>query len=65
MRVIIDRFEGNYAIVEMNIGNMCVIPRKLIPDAKENDVIDIDINEEETIKRKEEISELSKKVFEE
>ena len=65
MRVIVDRFEGNYAIVEMDIGNMCVIPRKLIADAKENDVIDIDINEEETIKRKEEIKKLSEEVFEE
>lgn len=65
MRVIIDRFEGNYAIVEMDIGNMCVIPRKLIPDAKENDVIDIEINELETLKRKDEINKFSDEVFEE
>ena len=65
MQVIIDRFEGDYVVVEIKRGDLSIIPRELLPDAKEKDVIDININEEETKKRKEEISKLSDKVFEE
>lgn len=65
MQVIVDHIEGNYIIVEIGVGNMAVIPKKLIPNAKDGDVIDININNEKTNNRKEYISELSKKVFEE
>lgn len=44
--LIIDRFEGNWAILEYSAGDVTFnIPRELMPDdAKEGDVINISIN---------------------
>lgn len=63
MRVIIDRFEGEFAKVEIEEGNFCDIPRDLVPDAKEGDVIDIIINYEETEKLKHEVDNLIDELF--
>lgn len=43
MKVIIDRFENNYAIAELNNGeNFIDIPKNLIPpNTKEGDVLNI------------------------
>ena len=38
MKVIVDRFEGDYAVVEIAIGKCVNIPRVLVPDAKEVNV---------------------------
>ena len=58
MKVIIDRFEGDYAVVETEDKIMVNLPKSLIPGAKEGDVISISIDEEETKKRKDNISKL-------
>ena len=55
MKVIIDRFEGDYAIVELDEGKILELPKELIPEAEEGDVINIEILKEETNKRKEQI----------
>lgn len=40
MAMIIDRFEGEYAAVEKDGGNIMNIPRTLLPEeARENDII--------------------------
>ena len=44
MKVIIDRFEGEYAIVEIETGKFVNIPKILLPNSKEGDVINIEIN---------------------
>ena len=41
MRVIIDRFEGEYAVVELD-GEMLTAPRALFGDACEGDAIQIE-----------------------
>lgn len=64
MKVIIDRFEGEYAVVELEIGKFVNMPKILVPDAHEGDVIDIYIDEKETKKRKKHISELMNDLFE-
>lgn len=64
MKVIIDRFEGDYAVVEIEIGNCVNIPKILIPNAKEGDVIKIEIDKKETLERKKHIQELMNNVFE-
>lgn len=64
MKVIIDRFEGNYAVLEIEIGNFVNIPRLLVPNAKEGDVINIEIDKEDTLKRKKYIQKLMDDVFE-
>lgn len=65
MKVIIDRFEGDYAVVELEVGKCVNIPKILIPDAKEGDVIEIKIDRETTEERKKHIEELVNNVFDE
>lgn len=57
MRIVIDRFEGEFTVVETCCGKIYNIPSALLENAKEGDVVDIEINHTETSKRKE----LSKK----
>ncbi|CDF12343.1 putative uncharacterized protein [Mycoplasma sp. CAG:776] len=64
MKVIIDRFEGEYAVVELEVGKFVNMPKELVPDAHEGDVINIFIDEKETKRRKEHISELMNDLFE-
>ena len=64
MKLIIDRFEGEFAIVEINSEKIVDVPRCLFPDAKEGDVIDISIDTNETKKRKEKIQYLMNDLFE-
>ena len=42
MRVIIDRFEGNIAVVELE-EQMLNVPRALFPGAKEGDAVEITV----------------------
>lgn len=65
MKVIIDRFEGNYAIVELEDKSTVDMPKKLIPEgAKEGDVLSIEIDLEETNRRKERIKKLMDDLWE-
>lgn len=65
MKVIIDRFEGNYAIVELENRSTVDMPKKLIPEgAKEGDVLSIEIATDETNRRKERIKKLMDDLFE-
>lgn len=64
MKVIIDRFEGEYAIVEIELGKYTNIPKILLPNAKEGDIIKIEIEQKETEERKKYIQELMNNVFE-
>jgi len=49
MRVVIDRFEGNFAVVELDSKETVNMPKALLPQgAKEGDIISIDINKEKT-----------------
>lgn len=63
MKVIVDRFEGEYAVVEMENMEMCDMPRILIPNAKEGDVIEIKISVDDVNERKEQIDALANKLF--
>ena len=64
MKVIIDRFEGNYAVVEIDVGKFVNIPKVLLPNAKEGDVIKIEKDKKETKNRKKNIQKLMNDVFE-
>jgi hypothetical protein len=61
MKVIIDRFEGEYAVVELESGEFADMPKMLVPSlAEEGDVLEISIDENETARRKNRISEMMK-----
>jgi len=62
MQVIIDRFEAEFAVIELENKETVDVPAVLFPGAKEGDVIDITINHEETNKRKKNIAKLFNKL---
>ena len=64
MKVIIDRIEGDYAIVEIGVGKIVSVPKMLFQNAKEGDVFKIEIDSEETNIRKEKIQKLMNNLFE-
>jgi len=70
MKVIVDRFEGEYAVCEKEDKTMMDIPVKNLPvGAKEGDVLivsdnSIVIDNAETAKRKENINKLMDKLWE-
>lgn len=64
MLVTIDRFEGNFAVVETEDGQMVNMPSVLVPNAKEGDCIKIEIDREKTLSQKEEIKNLMDSLFE-
>lgn len=70
MRIIIDRFEGKYAVCQFEDGIMMNVPLPLLPKgAKEGDVVCIDndsimVDEESTQALKSEIKKLMDKLFE-
>ena len=69
MKIIIDRFEGNYAVCEKEDTTMINIERNKIPiEAKEGSVLSVTedgvtIDEEETKSRKKNIKELTKDLW--
>lgn len=69
MEVIIDRFEGKYAVCEKQDRTMINIEKSKIPkESKEGDVLNIAGNEisidiEETNKRKKEIEKLTRDLW--
>lgn len=63
MKVIIDRLEENFAVVETETGVMVDLPRILVPEAKEGDVVNITVDASATDKRKQAIDELMNDLF--
>ena len=64
MILIIDRFEGNFAVVELENKEYVNIPKSAIPmEAKEGDIISVIIEQEETEKRRLEIKKRFSKLF--
>ena len=64
MKIIIDRFEGEFAIVEADGGVTFSIPKDLLKCAKERDVLNLEFDEEETKKRRSGIEKLMGELFE-
>lgn len=64
MKYAIDRFEGEYAVIVDDNEKTFLIPKELVKNYQENDIIMIVKDEEETIKRKERITNMMNKLFE-
>ena len=64
MKVIIDRIEGNFAVVEISKGKMLNVPKELFIGANEGDVVEITVLKKETEERKKKIEKLMNNVFE-
>ena len=64
MKVTIDRFEGDYAVVELEDRQMVDLPKALVPsDANEGDILEITVNREETEKRRRRIEKLTEDLW--
>ncbi len=63
MRIIIDRFEGDFALCETENGKILDVPSELFENAHEGDVFDISFNEKETLNRKENLNSRLKNLF--
>lgn len=55
MQIIIDRIEGDMAVVELPDRRTVVVPLSFFPDAKEGGVYEITKNEDETAEREKRI----------
>ena len=64
LKVILDRFEEDFALVELENKEILNIPRILVSEAEEGDIIEIRICKEETRQRQEEIEKLANDLFE-
>lgn len=66
MKFSIDRFEGEFAVIELENQKIISIPKAILPkESKEGDILAITIQQEETIARKKELSRLASSLFEE
>lgn len=65
----VDRFEGDYAIIETDDGQVINTKKELLPkNIREGDVINLQnmtIDSEETLRRKNNIQKLADELFEE
>ena len=49
MKLVIDRFEGTIAVIELPNGHMVDCPKALLPDnAKEGSILNITVDENDT-----------------
>lgn len=65
MRVVIDRFEDGFAVLELESGKVVNVPVEIIPEgAKEGDVLLIEIDRQETENRQRRIKNLFEKLKE-
>ncbi|HHV32522.1 DUF3006 domain-containing protein [Caproiciproducens sp. LBM24188] len=64
MKYTIDRFEGEFAVVELENQQFVNIPRSAIPmEAKEGDILNVQVDHEETEKRRKHIQKLMDDVW--
>lgn len=65
MKVTIDRFEGDFAVVELDSRDTVDLPKILVPDgAEEGDILEIRVDHDETAKRKKRIEKLTEGLWE-
>ena len=65
MKIIIDRLEGDFAVVELPDRRMANMPKALVPNgAKEGDVLSIEIDKETTGQRRKQVKGLIDELFE-
>lgn len=64
MKLIIDRFEGDFAVVELPDGEMIDCPVVLLPDnAKEGSILNISVDETATNDKLKNVTERMNKLF--
>ena len=63
MKIIIDRFEEDMAIIELENLKTIAVPKELFKNANEGDIFKITFDEEETKKQKQNIKKIVNDLF--
>ena len=63
MEYVVDRIENDMVLLEMPDGDCVDVPRKLLPDAKEGDIVNITVDSQKTEKRKEELEKRANRLW--
>lgn len=64
MKLIIDRFEGDFAVIELPDGKMIDCPKALLPDdAKEGSILNITVDETATNDKLKKVTDRMNKLF--
>ena len=64
MNLIIDRFEGDFAVIELPDGKMIDCPKALLPDdAKEGSILNITVDETATNDKLKKVTDRMNKLF--
>lgn len=64
MKLIIDRFEGDFAVIELPDGKMIDCPKALLPDdAKEGSIFNITVDETATNDKLKKVTDRMNKLF--
>lgn len=63
MEYVIDRFEGEYAVLEVDLDKFVNIPKILVKDAKEKDIVKIEILKDKTQEKTQKITKLVDQLF--
>lgn len=63
MKIVIDRFEGKFAVCELEDGSLVNVPKELFQDANEGDIVLIEVLKEETEERKKSLNNRLKRLF--
>ena len=63
MKVIIDRFEGDFAVLELPDKKIISAPKDLFKDFSEGDVLEITKDKDETEKKKQEAEDAFSALF--
>ena len=63
MKIVIDRFEGNIAVCELEDGSLVNAPAVLFKGAREGDIVLIEIQKEESRERKKSLDKRLKGLF--
>lgn len=64
MRIIVDRFEGNIVVIQLENGQMIDCPRALLPpNAKESSILNITVDEVATNDKLQTVTERMNRLF--
>ena len=64
MKLIIDRFEGDFAVIELPNGQMIDCPKAILPDdAKEGSIVNIAVDENATNEKLQKVTERMNRLF--
>jgi len=64
MKLIIDRFEGDFAVIELPDGRMVDCPKVMLPqNAKEGSILNISIDEAATTEKLQKVTEKMNRLF--